>query len=112
MDYVTGEKRLNLITTFCPELGKYVIDRYNSDTHEFTIYRFENGYGMHVFKSYGDSRDRLEGIVVIFPDENTTRMQSIFDSEFKEDVLEITSPEELLANLKIVKKWTKGQYLK
>ena len=67
---------------------------------------------MHVFKSYGDSRDRLEGIVVIFPDENTTRMQSIFDSEFKEDVLEITSPEELLANLKIVKKWTKGQYLK
>ena len=33
MDYVTGEKRINLITTFCPELGKYVIDRYNSNTH-------------------------------------------------------------------------------
>lgn len=111
MDYETGERRLNLITTFCPELGKYVVDRYKSDTGEFTIYRFENGYGMHVFKNYSDSRDRLEGIVCIFPDENTTMMRSVFDNEFDEDVLDITSPNELYDKLLTVKNWTKGQYL-
>lgn len=112
MDYETGALRTNLITTFCPKLKDYVTERYNSDSGEFTIYRFENGYGMNVFKSYSDSRDNLEGIVVIFPDENTTRMQSILENEFKEAVLDMTSPDELLENLTIVKNWTKGQYWK
>lgn len=112
VDYETGKVNMNLMTTFCPALGKYVVDRYNSDTGEFTIYRFENGYGMHVFKSYSDRRDILEGIPVMFPDEKTTRMQSIFESNLGADVLDISTPEELFKKIAVIRGWEKGLYLR
>ena len=112
MDYETGRVNLNLMTTFCPTLKQFISERYVSDTHEFTIYRFENGYGMHVFKSYSDRRDILEGIPVMFPDEKTTRMQSIFESNLGKEVLDIYTPEELFKKLAVVRGWEKGQYLR
>lgn len=45
VDYETGEVNMNLMTTFCPALKSHISERYVSNTHEFTIYRFENGYG-------------------------------------------------------------------
>lgn len=112
MNYETRELNLNLMTTFCPALKQFISERYVSDTHEFTIYRFENGYGMHVFKSYSDKRDILEGIPVMFPDEKTTRMQSIFESNLGKEVLDISTPEELFKKLEVVRGWEKGQYLR
>ena len=112
VDYETGEVNMNLMTTFCPALKSHISERYVSDTHEFTVYRFENGYGMHVFKSYSDRRDILEGIPVMFPDEKTTRMQSIFESNLGADVLDVSTPEELFKKLAVIRGWEKGQYLR
>ena len=114
MDYETGALKIKLMTTTCPEMREHIIDHHEDDNGEFTEYRFANGYGMSVFKSNKDNyqTDRVEGVVVMFLDGDTDRRVSIFDNEFDEYVLTITSPESLLTKLTAVKSWTKGQYLK
>lgn len=113
MDWDTTLK-IRLMTTVCPEMKDYVIDHHEDDNGEFTEYRFENGYGMSVFKSNKDDyhMDRVEGVSIMFLDDDSNRRISVFDNEFDEYVLSMTSPKSLLKKLKAVKNWTKGQYLR
>lgn len=114
MDYDTGKLRIRLMTTTCPEMKDYIINHHEDNNGEFTEYRFENGYGMSVFKSNKDDyqMDRVEGVPIMFLEDDSNKRISIFDNEFDEYVLTITSPKELLEKLTAVKGWTKGQYLK
>jgi len=114
MCYETGDLKIKLMTTTCPEMSKHIIDHHEDNNGEFTEYRFENEYGMSVFKSNKDNyqTDRVEGVVVMFLEDSSNRRISIFDNEFDEHVLTITSPKELLEKLTAVKGWAKGQYLK
>lgn len=114
MCYETGELKNRLMTTTCPDMKDYIIDHHEDDNGEFTEYRFENGYGMSVFKSNMDNyqTDRVEGVAVMLLEDDSNRRISIFDNEFDEHVLTITSPKELLEKLTAVKGWAKGQYLK
>lgn len=114
MCYETGDLKIKLMTTTCPEMSKHIIDHHEDNNGEFTEYRFENEYGMRVFKSNKDNyqTDRVEGVVVMLLEDSSNRRISIFDNEFDEHVLNITSPKELLEKLTAVKGWAKGQYLK
>lgn len=114
MCYETGELKIKLMTTTCPEMKDYIINHHEDDNGEFTEYRFENGYGMSVFKANKDDyhMDRVEGVPIMFLEDDSDRRVSVFDNEFDEYVLTMTSPKSLLKKLKTVKNWTKGQYLR
>lgn len=40
MCYETGELKIKLMTTACPEMKDYIINHHEDDNGEFTEYRF------------------------------------------------------------------------